>query len=108
MAFPILYFLDFLLEVDSGLNVESRKWKQISSCLLSLIILDIDESLNFYCDFPVDLLNNIEGAGSIHIPAAPLFTVILALVGKFIFPVQQLIIKQLFVIIDVPFSLLAA
>ncbi|CAG7836633.1 unnamed protein product [Allacma fusca] len=31
--------------------------------------------------FIVDLLNNIEGAGSIHIPAAPLFTVILALVG---------------------------
>ncbi|CAL8093618.1 unnamed protein product [Orchesella dallaii] len=31
--------------------------------------------------FIVDLLNNIEGAGSIHVPAAPLFTVILALVG---------------------------
>ena len=30
----------------------------------------------------VDLLNNIEGAGAIHVPAAPLFTVILALVGE--------------------------
>jgi len=36
----------------------------------------------FFYHFTVDLLNNIEGAGAIHVPAAPLFTVILALVGK--------------------------